>query len=285
MAFTAFKSNHLVDNNDISRWKHTGRVSYCREKKWISGPTSCTDNSPTSNASLETLRARIDGAPIVACDQPAWQFHGNHHGHAEYALVVAAGHRGFLLHCGIERERLPMRKLPGDREYTQQVESMIRVDHAGEYGAMRIYSGQLAVMKHTPARTLVEHMRDQERHHLETFTQIVKDRQVRPTVLMPLWHVGGFLLGAATALLGEKAAFACTVAVESVIDEHYASQHAQLRPDENTLAQTIETFRAQEVEHHDTSLAQGAADTPLYPVLTAAIKATSRLAIWLSSRL
>lgn len=177
-----------------------------------------------------------------------------------------------------------MRRLPGDPPHKTDVESMIRVDHAGEYGATRIYAGQLAVMGKTPGRALVEHMALQEEQHLKTFNEIMKTRGVRPTLFMPLWHVGGFALGAVTALLGEKAAFACTVAVESVIDEHYREQHAQLGPDETALADTIERFRAEELEHHATGLEQGAKEAPLYPVLSAGVKAASRLAIWISTR-
>jgi len=178
-----------------------------------------------------------------------------------------------------------MRRLPGDPAEHDNTERMIRVDHAGEYGAARIYAGQLAVLRNAPARKLVEHMAGQERRHLETFETLMRQRKVRPTALMPLWHVAGFALGAATALMGEKAAFACTVAVESVIDGHYAAQREKLGSTESELAHTIETFRAEEAEHHDTSLAQGAEQAPLYPVLTAAIKGASRLAIWLSTRI
>jgi ubiquinone biosynthesis monooxygenase Coq7 len=178
-----------------------------------------------------------------------------------------------------------MRKLPGDLTEAQDVERIIRVDHAGEYGAMRIYAGQLAVMGKTSGRELVEHMAVQEKEHLEKFEQLMKERKVRPTALMPLWHVAGFALGAATALMGEKAAFACTVAIESVIDEHYAGQQKRLSSNESALAQTIEKFRADEIEHHNTSLAQHAEEAPLYTVLTTAIKGASKLAIWLSSRI
>jgi len=177
-----------------------------------------------------------------------------------------------------------MRKLPGDMSEQQDVARIIRVDHAGEYGAMRIYAGQLAVMGKTPGRALVEHMAEQEKRHLETFEKLMSERKVRPTVLMPLWHMAGFALGAATALMGEKAAFACTAAIESVIDGHYAEQQKRLGVNEETLARTIEKFRAEEIEHHDTSLAQGAEETPLYPVFSGAIKAASKLAIWLSTR-
>jgi ubiquinone biosynthesis monooxygenase Coq7 len=178
-----------------------------------------------------------------------------------------------------------MRNLPGDLPPEKDTEQMIRVNHAGEYGAMRIYAGQLAVLKNAPARKLVEHMTAQEAKHLATFETLMRQRKVRPTVLMPLWHMAGFALGAATALMGEKAAFACTVAVESVIDEHYAAQHKRLGPEEAELATTIETFRAEELEHRDTSLKQGAEEATLYPVLSAGVKAASKLAIWLSTRI
>jgi len=178
-----------------------------------------------------------------------------------------------------------MRNLPGDVTPEEDAKQMIRVNHAGEYGAMRIYAGQLAVLKNAPARKLVEHMTAQEAKHLETFETLMRQRKVRPTALMPLWRVAGFVLGAATALMGEKAAFACTAAVESVIDEHYAAQHKRLGPEEAELACTIEKFRAEEIEHRDTSLAQGAEEAPLYPVLSAGIKAGSKLAIWLSTRI
>jgi ubiquinone biosynthesis monooxygenase Coq7 len=178
-----------------------------------------------------------------------------------------------------------MRKLPGDISEKEDVRSMIRVDHAGEYGAKRIYEGQLAFLKNAGARRLVTHMAEQEAKHLETFEALMRERHVRPTLLMPLWHAAGYALGAATACMGEKAAFACTVAVESVIDAHYAAQQQRLGIDEASLAGTIEAFRAEEREHHDTSLAQGAEDAPLYPLLSAGVKAASRLAIWLSARI
>lgn len=178
------------------------------------------------------------------------------------------------------------RILPGDVGYEEDVKRMIRVDHAGEYGATRIYRGQLAVLGKRPhERALLTHMEEQEQQHLAAFERIMKERGVRPTALLPVWHVAGFALGAATALLGPKAAMACTVAVETVIDEHYAEQHARLREEDRPLADTIETFRQEELEHRETGLAEGAQDTALYPVLTAAVQGASRLAIWLSTRI
>ena len=177
-------------------------------------------------------------------------------------------------------------RLPGDLPPAALVERMIRVDHAGEFGAVRIYEGQMAVLgKSSPAGATVQRMADQEREHLETFDRLIVDRRVRPTALTPLWHVAGFALGAGTALMGEKAAHACTVAIEEVIDEHYGKQAEQLGDDESDLRDTIEQFRADEIAHRDEALERGARDAPGYEVLTSAIKAGSRLAIWLSERI
>ena len=182
------------------------------------------------------------------------------------------------------RRRTGEPRLPGDLTREQLVARMIRVDQAGEYGAKRIYEGQLAVLGRSPSGPAVRRMYEQELKHLETFDRLLADRQVRPTALQPLWHVAGFALGAATALLGEKAAMACTVAVEEVIDAHYAQQAAILGDEEAPLRETIETFRAEELEHRDTGLAAGAEAAPAYPALSTAIKGASRLAIWLSER-
>lgn len=169
------------------------------------------------------------------------------------------------------------------------IAGMIRVDHAGEYGAVRIYAGQLAVLGASPATAraaeLVRHMAAQEDHHLETFDRLIAARDVRPTALAPVWHAAGFALGAATALMGEKAAMACTEAVEEVIDEHYARQQDRLKGRDGELEEVVARFRAEEIEHRDTARAEGAKEAPAYPVLTALIKAGCRLAIRLSERI
>ncbi len=175
--------------------------------------------------------------------------------------------------------------LPGSPERVARLDRIIRVDHAGEFGARRIYEGQLAILRNRANGPLIQRMHDQEVHHVEVFEKMVADRRVRPTVLQPLWHVAGFMLGAATALLGERAAMACTVAVETVIDEHYAKQAAELGEDEAELKATIEEFRAEEIEHRDIGLANGAEQTPGYPLLSGMIKAGTQAAIWLSERL
>ena len=175
-------------------------------------------------------------------------------------------------------------RLPGDLGPEALLERMIRVDHAGEYGARRIYEGQLAVLGASRSAPTLRHMHEQELRHLKKFEDLIVERRVRPTLLQPLWHVAGFALGAGTALMGEKAAMACTVAVEEVIDEHYAKQAEQLGDDEADLRETIEEFRAEELEHRDTALEHGAEEAPGYEALSAAVKAGSRLAIWLSER-
>ncbi len=176
--------------------------------------------------------------------------------------------------------------LPGEKTGQETLERMIRVDHAGEYGARRIYEGQLAVLKGRPSAPLIEEMKQQEEVHLETFEDLIREHRVRPTALLPLWHVGGFMMGAVTAMMGEKAAMACTVAVESVIDEHYASQEAALTEKKDApLRRTIQQFRAEEMEHHDTGLAHGAEEAPAYNVLYGAVSGITRTAIWLSKRI
>jgi len=167
------------------------------------------------------------------------------------------------------------------------VEAMIRVDHAGEYGAVRIYEGQLAVLggRTSAAAAAVRHMAEQEKRHLQTFEGLVNARKVRPTALEPVWRIAGFALGAASAMLGEEAAMACTAAVEEVIDKHYSAQIARLGDSDPQLKETIEAFRVEEVSHRDTAVAHGAQSAPGYRLLSESIKAGCRLAIALSEKI
>lgn len=176
-------------------------------------------------------------------------------------------------------------RLPGDPTRAQLIERIVRVDHAGEYGAVRIYEGQLAVLGRRRSAAVIREMAAQEKAHLEAFDKLVIERRVRPTALMPLWHLAGFALGAGSALLGERAAMACTVAVEEVIDAHYAKQVAALDDDEAALRRDLARFRKDELDHRDTGLAHGAREAPAHAALTAVVKAGSRLAIWLSERI
>lgn len=183
-----------------------------------------------------------------------------------------------------DKKSAPPLPLPGDPPKEAALARMLRVDHAGEFGAARIYSGQLAVFgaRHRLSPT-IRHMAAQEERHLESFDKLLVERRARPTALGPVWHVAGFALGAATALMGERAAMACTAAVEEVIDDHYQDQRARL-DDEPELEAMIAEFQAEEVEHKDIALAHGAAETPGYALLSGAIKAGCRAAIWLSKR-
>ena len=175
-------------------------------------------------------------------------------------------------------------RLPGDPDREETVARMIRVDQAGEYGAVRIYAGQRAFLPRGAAADAVDEMAAKETEHLEAFNALVAERGVRPTALMPLWHVAGYALGAATALMGERAAMACTEAVEDVIDRHYAEQSAALGDDEAELRAAIDEFRADEIEHRDLAVEHEAHEAPAYDLLTRAVKTGSRLAIWLSTR-
>ncbi len=166
----------------------------------------------------------------------------------------------------------------------RMVEETIRVDHAGEYGAKRIYQGQLAVLRGTKWEGLIRHMQEQEQVHLDTFSRLIGERRVRPTALLPVWHVAGFALGAATALLGHRAAMACTVAVEEAIDEHYQAQEAALGEDEGPLRAHIAKFRAEELEHRDIGLEHEAEQAPAYRLLSAAIKVGCKVAIKVSEK-
>lgn len=176
-------------------------------------------------------------------------------------------------------------RLPGDLTKEELIDRIIRVDHAGEFGAKRIYEGQLAVLRGKPEAQAIEHMYAQELEHLKAFEKLMVERRARPSALYPLWSAAGFALGAATALMGPKAAMACTVAVEEVIDQHYRAQSEKLGDDEAPLKAKIEKFRGEELEHREIGLERGAEQAPAYPLLTGAIKAGSRLAIWLAERI
>ncbi len=168
---------------------------------------------------------------------------------------------------------------------TSDTKAMIRVDQAGEYGAARIYAGQLAVLGNRhPIASEIAHMAAQEKRHLAAFDAMVAERGVRPTLLQPFWHVAGYALGAATALIGPRAAMACTVAVETEIDRHYGEQLDALEGSDPELSAAIVDFREDEAAHKATALAAGAEQTPGYPLLSAVIRAGCRAAIGLSTR-
>jgi ubiquinone biosynthesis monooxygenase Coq7 len=163
---------------------------------------------------------------------------------------------------------------------------MLRVDQAGEFGATRIYAGQLAVLRrNSPESKLIARMAAQEQRHLDRFNHLMAERRVRPTALQPLWNVAGFALGAATALMSESAALACTDAIETEIDKHYSQQLSDLGEDDPELASDISEFRLEELDHRETARNAGATNALGYPLLTAAIRAGCRVAIELSKRI
>ena len=165
------------------------------------------------------------------------------------------------------------------------IDAMIRVDQAGEYGATRIYAGQLAVLgDRMPVARPIARMAAQEARHRETFDRMMAERGVRPTLLGPLWDRAGFLLGAATALISPEAAMACTAAVETEIDRHYGEQLAVLGDSNPNLSATIAEFQAEEAEHRETALREGAEQAPAYPLLSAVIRLGCRTAIALAKR-
>jgi ubiquinone biosynthesis monooxygenase Coq7 len=173
-----------------------------------------------------------------------------------------------------------------DTKTPPNVGSMIRVDQAGEYGATRIYAGQLAILGNRAAVARpIARMAAQEARHRAVFDRMIAERGVRPTLLAPFWDRAGFLLGAATALISPQAAMACTAAVETEIDKHYADQLRDLGTSDPALSETIAEFQAEEVEHRATAIAEGAEQAPGYALLSVAIRLGCKVAIELSKRI
>ncbi|XP_022091384.1 5-demethoxyubiquinone hydroxylase, mitochondrial-like [Acanthaster planci] len=189
----------------------------------------------------------------------------------------------------IRRSPLLARHASSEARRQAMIDRIIRVDHAGEVGADRIYAGQMAILGKTSVGSVIQEMWDQEKHHRETFERLVPERRVRPTVLLPVWNIAGFVLGASTALLGKEGAMACTVAVEESIGEHYNSQIRELLeddPEEHAeLLKIIKEFRDEELEHLDKGLEHDAEQAPMYSALSNVIKAGCSAAIWLSERI
>ncbi len=183
------------------------------------------------------------------------------------------------------------RTLPGDKGTNPRdldIASMLRVNHAGEYGAKRIYEGQLAALgDNQKIRKLIEHMAAQEQEHLDFFEKEVVKRGVRPTALHPLWHVAGYAAGYITGKMGVSAAMACTVAVETAISEHYQQQLDALNnnPKEKKLRDAIKKFKSEEEEHHAIGLKHDAENAPAYTLLSKLIEGGSKLAIKVAKRI
>ena len=183
----------------------------------------------------------------------------------------------------------PIPPRPGPGATAARLAQMLRVDHAGELGAVHIYRGQRAVLAGARGKDRINaqltHTEAQEARHLARFDALLTDHSVRPTLMAPLWRVAGFALGAGTALIGERAVHACTEAVESVIEAHYADQVAEVADRDPILAAELSGFRDEELAHRDEAIAEGAREAPGYPVLAAAIRAGCRVAIAISERI
>ena len=178
------------------------------------------------------------------------------------------------------------KKTQSSKKTNQDIlKEIIRVDHAGEYGATRIYDGQIAIFgKNSKIGKTIQHMADQEQEHIDKFNELIIEHRVRPTALLPIWNIAGFALGASTALLGEKAAMACTVAVEKVIGEHYQEQLSLLEDDHKDLKKTISKFRDDELEHHDIGIEHDAENAPGYRIMTKIIELGCKTAIAVSKK-
>ena len=169
------------------------------------------------------------------------------------------------------------------------LEEIIRVDHAGERGAIKIYEGQLLALntfkKDEKLRKLIEEMKEHEKEHFEYFDKEIQKRNIKPTIFLPLWDLLGVTLGFGTTMLGQKAAMLCTASVEEVIDKHYLNQINQLGPEEKELKKKITKFREDELEHKDIAYEKGATKKGIYSIMDKIIKTGSRIAINISEKI
>ena len=170
----------------------------------------------------------------------------------------------------------------------KKIEEFIRVDHAGERGAIKIYEGQLlalnTIVKNSELKDMIEHMKEHEVEHCEFFENEIKKRKIKPTRFLKLWDLLGLGLGFSTTVLGKKAAMLCTASVEEVIQDHYANQISQLEEDEKELKNKIVKFREDEIDHKDIAYNEGASKEGLYKILDGVIKTGSRIAIKISEK-
>ena len=169
------------------------------------------------------------------------------------------------------------------------IEEIIRVDHAGERGAIKIYEGQLLALKtikqDESLKDKIEKMKEQEKEHLEYFEKEIQKRKIKPTYLLPLWDIMGVTLGFGTALLGKKAAMLCTASVEEVIEDHYQNQIKKLGNDEMDLKAKIEKFKEDEINHKNIAYESGASNRGIYSIMDKVIKTGSKIAITISEKI
>jgi len=187
----------------------------------------------------------------------------------------------------VDPRRVPLPR-PGPGQDKARLAEMLRVDHAGEFAAVHIYRAQRAVLEARKGKGEISadltEMEGHEQVHLDRFNALLNEHQVRPTAMIPLWKVAATVLGAGTALISEKAAHACTEAVESVIEKHYAEQIAEIKDRDPELAAELTQFRDEELMHHDHAIAHGSREAPAYRLLSGVIKLSCKAAIKISER-
>ena len=170
-----------------------------------------------------------------------------------------------------------------------KIEEFLRVDHAGERGAIKIYEGQLlalnTLVKDDKLKKMIEEMKNHEKEHLDFFNKEIKKRNIKPTKLLPLWDLLGVSLGFGSAMMGKKATMLCTASVEEVIDGHYQNQLNQLNSDEKILKEKIKKFRDDEIHHKNIAYDNGASKEGLYSILDKIIKTGSKVAISISEKI
>jgi len=168
-----------------------------------------------------------------------------------------------------------------------KVDSIVRVDHAGELGAIRIYDGQLTILRNSESGAKIQEMRDQEQAHVDVFRRLVRERRVRPSLLLPVFNLGAYAMGVGSALLGKEAAMACTEAVEEVISSHYNDQLREViqdLPDDSELREILKTFRDDEQSHREIAIEENSKNAPLYQLLFPAFKGITQAAVWVATR-
>jgi len=187
----------------------------------------------------------------------------------------------------VDPRRIPLPR-PGPGQDKARLAEMLRVDHAGEFAAVHIYRAQRAVLEARKGKGEISadltEMEGHEQVHLDRFNALLNEHQVRPTAMIPLWKVAATVLGAGTALISDKAAHACTEAVESVIEKHYAEQIAEIKDRDPELAAELTQFRDEELMHHDHAIAHGSREAPAYRLLSGVIKLGCKAAIKISER-
>jgi len=275
--------------------KMTMNMSYTFSKQVLRSHTTLVHQSitcipiPTHSHCIRKFSTINNTNPTVPSTSPS-QHHHPHPHHNEQAQRYNPPPYIHVRHTARSdsgREPITYYTADPNRKRRDMIDTIIRVDHAGEYGAQRIYDGQLSVLRYTRLGGIIDEMREQELDHLRRLNRLVVERRVRPTLLMPLWNITGYMLGYVSALLGHEAAMACTVAVENVITEHYNDQLRELSDkniDDEDVRYMVRKHRDDEEEHADIGIEYDAEHTPMYSTYTQAIGTACRAAVYVAQR-